>query len=76
MLFNNQTGYLIETTDKIRSDVTTFFKLDYNADYSGFETNMDLDYIPKGNYLLGIWLKNDVENINGLFLHKEEIKIQ
>ena len=76
MLFNNQTGYLIETTDKIRSDVTAFLKLDYNADYSGFETNMDLDYIPKGNYLLGIWLKNDVENINGLFLYKEEIKIQ
>ena len=76
MLLNEQTGYVIESINKKRPDVTNFFKLDYNADHSGFEINTSLDQLPKGKYKLIFWLKNETENKESLVITNKEISLQ
>lgn len=75
VILKNQTGTLIQTLETLRPDVTTYFKLEYNADNSGFESEVILDFMPEGDYKLGIWLKNEVENKEGLILSENQIKI-
>ena len=76
LLLNEQTGYVIESINKKRPDVTNFFKLEYNADHSGFEINASLSHLPRGNYKLGIWLNNQTENEEALIITKKEISLQ
>ncbi len=76
LFINNTNGYLVEATRKTREDVTKFFKLNYNADFSGFETEGYLNYIPTGKYKLALWLKNQKENKEGLLITDKEILIQ
>lgn len=76
ILFKEQTVFFIESIQESRPDVAKSANSDFNVDFSGFEVNTNLDYIPEGNYKLGVWLKNDVDKIEGLFLSKKEIKIQ
>jgi len=76
ILYKEQIAYFVESIQKSRPDLTDSFKFDFNVGFSGFETDSNIDYIPVGNYTLGVWLKNDVEKIEGLFLSKKEINIQ
>lgn len=76
LFVKDNTGYVVETTKKRREDVTKFFKLNYNADFSGFEKEGYLNFIPSGKYKLALWLKNETEQKEGLLITKKEISIQ
>lgn len=75
VLLNNLNGEIIETLEVIREDVTSYFKLNYNANNTGFMSEVDLEYTPKGEYKLGIWLKNSVSNNEALIVTDKIIKI-
>ncbi|NHM03424.1 glycosyltransferase family 39 protein [Flavobacterium celericrescens] len=68
-LVNDSSQINIESEQIIRKDITSFFK-DHNTNYdmSGFQSQINLDNIPKGNYKLAIYVANSNKKI-------EEIKL-
>lgn len=75
VLLNNLNGEIIETLEVLREDVTSYFKLNFNADNTGFISEVDFEYTQKGEYKLGIWLKNSESNIEALIVTDKIIKI-
>lgn len=75
VLLNNLNGEIIESLEVLREDVTSYFKLNFNASFSGFKSELDLKNIPEGDYMLGIWLKNSESNIEALIITNKIIKI-
>ncbi|WP_370477427.1 hypothetical protein [Tamlana flava] len=75
ILLKDNLGYIIESENKSRPDVTNFFKLNYNADNSGFEIDTRIRLIPKGNYVLGVLLNNDKKGIEGLSISNKQLTI-
>ncbi|MCB9202277.1 MAG: hypothetical protein H6604_04415 [Flavobacteriales bacterium] len=59
VLFNKKDFYSCEIKPQIRTDITQAKGKDkFNYDNSGFETKIDISKLPKGEYQVGIHLKN------------------
>lgn len=75
VLLNNLSGEIIESIEVLRTDVTSYFNLDYNADYTGFKSEISLENILEGEYKIAIWLVNNVANSEALIITDKIIKI-
>ncbi len=53
------TSYLLKTFKKTRSDVTSYFKSEYNYDHSGFSSKVKKELLKKGTYRIGVLISND-----------------
>ncbi len=63
-------------TQKVtRQDVTSYFKLNFDASNSGFSSNFDTTKLKKGKYQLGIYLINKNTNKEGLKITDKFIEI-
>ncbi len=76
MLVKDSTAYAIASVKKKRPDVTKYFKTGYNADFSGFEIEAVLDFVPKGIYRFGVLLENDQEGLKRLLFSNKEVEVQ
>lgn len=56
-----------------RTDVTSYFKCDFNADNSGYSFNYDINDLEKGQYLFALYVKNKQKNKEGLFISDKSI---
>ena len=61
-------GYTLSTQRVKRADVTSYFKSSFNIDDSGFASKIDLKKIPKGKYTIGILIKDNKLNKEGLIV--------
>jgi lipopolysaccharide export system protein LptA len=57
----------------VRKDVTSYFNLDYNVENCGFNATLDINNLKKGTYKLGVFLKNDSTNKEGLWITDKTI---
>ncbi|RUT42871.1 hypothetical protein EJP82_21820 [Paenibacillus anaericanus] len=67
---NNET-LIYDTQSQIRHDVTKYFGGKVDLDHSGFVFKISRDDIKKGNYQIGIYIKNGQSR--GLYWSKESI---
>ncbi len=74
VLIKDAFAFRLNTERIIRADVTSYFKLSFNANNSGFNSNMDISELPIGKYILGIYLKNEEKEKEGLILTDKVIQ--
>jgi hypothetical protein len=75
VLIKDLDANLIKCQQYTRKDVTIAENKNINFDNSGFNTNIQLEKLPKGDYKIGILIENKKENKKGLFLSDKKIII-
>lgn len=73
VLIKESVAIRLNTQKVTRPDVTSYFKLSYNANNSGFNSVMDASQLPVGNYVLAIYLKNEQTKKVGLMLTDKKV---
>lgn len=69
-------NYSITTEKSQRKDVTDFFSNKYNYDNSGFASKMKLGEIPKGEYKVGLLIKNRTSNTEVLNISQRVLLVK
>lgn len=75
ILLNGLKGEILQSLEVLRPDVTSYFKLNYNADFSGFKSENILQNMENGEYKLGIWMVNKEDNSEALIITDKIVKI-
>ena len=75
ILLNGLKGEIVQSLGVLRPDVTSYFKLDYNADFSGFKSETIIQSNKNGEFKLGIWLVNKEANSEALIVTDKVVKI-
>jgi len=75
ILLDELKGEIVQSLEVLRPDVTSYFKLDYNADFSGFKSETIIQNMENGEYKLGIWLVNKEANTESMIITDKVVKI-